>query len=99
MDKCVAEVNIKCGQSRKRSPAKVRKTNTFSQNINYWKNIKNLQVVSTVSNLRTKNKTENFSHTQTTKLEVVKRLDIPGGLNGGLAEEIDPEYSYHLISM
>ena len=100
IDKCVAEVNIKCGQSPKRknfdiinqgSPAKVRKTNTFSQNLNYWKNIENSQIMPTVSNLMTKTKTGNISQTQTTKLEVVRRLDSPGGLNGGLTEEINSD--------
>jgi hypothetical protein len=80
IDKCVAEVNIKCGQSPKRKnfdiinqgcPAKFRKTNTFSQNLNYWKMIENSQIMPTVSNLMSKTKTGNISHTETTKLEVV----------------------------
>ena len=98
MEKCTAEVNIRCGQSPKRkinfdtisqgSPAKIRKTKTFSQNLNYWKNIENTQVVPTDSALRTKTKREIHSHTRLTRLEVVTRLDSSGELNGGLAEDI-----------
>ena len=101
MEKCAAEVNVRCGQSPKRknnfdtisqgSPAKIRKTNTFSQNLNYWKNIENMQVVPTDSALLTKSKTENFSHTRLSRSEVVKWLDSPGKLNGGLAEGIVSE--------
>ena len=88
MEKCTAEVNIRCGQSPKRkinfdtisqgSPAKIRKTKTFSQNLNYWKNIENTQVVPTDSALRTKTKTVNISHTRLIRSEVVKRLGSPG---------------------
>ena len=66
-DKCVTEVGIEYGQSLKRknncdtfnleSPAKIRKTSTFVQNLNYWKKIENMQVVPTESALQTKTKT------------------------------------------
>ena len=82
-EKCAAEVRIKFGQSPKRknnfnpetfnqgSPAKIRKTSTFVQNLNYWKEIENTQVVPTESALRTKTKTEIHSHTRLTRLETI----------------------------
>ena len=70
------------------SPAKIRKTSTFVQNLNYWKKIENTPVVPTDSALRTKTKTEIHLHTRLIRLEVVTRLDSSGELNGGLAEDI-----------
>jgi hypothetical protein len=95
---------MKCGQSPKRKndfnsdtfnqgrPAKIRKTSTFAQKLNYWKEMENMQVVPTDSALRTKTKTEIYSHKRIIRLEVVTQLDSSGKLNGGLVEDIVYDY-------
>ena len=97
-DKYTAEVNLKCGQSPKRkinfdtlnqgSPSKIRKTNTFSENLNYWKKKIELtepQNMPTDSALRfSKTKTSKHSHKHLNKVEVVSWQNSPGGFDDDL---------------
>ena len=66
----------------------MRKANTFSKNLSYWKKLESLelQTVSPDSTLQYfgKNRDHKNSHTHLNKVEVVTWQDIPEELTGDL---------------